>query len=89
MVPGEFRQGDGPWFAPGLGGFNSADAARLTPVLTDLQWVRDQAVRLFARELGVDLTRVSGSARKGRITREVPPEVARDRSLIDEFVGMA
>jgi pyruvate dehydrogenase E2 component (dihydrolipoamide acetyltransferase) len=28
------------------------------------------AVRLFARELGVDLFRVSGSARKGRITRE-------------------
>ena len=27
-------------------------------------------VRLFARELGVDLTRVSGSGRKGRITRE-------------------
>ncbi|HEY4530575.1 MAG TPA: dihydrolipoyllysine-residue acetyltransferase [Luteimonas sp.] len=28
------------------------------------------AVRLFARELGVDLLRVSGSARGGRITRE-------------------
>ena len=28
------------------------------------------AVRLFARELGVDLFKVSGSARKGRITRE-------------------
>ena len=28
------------------------------------------AVRLFARELGVDLSRVSGSARGGRITRE-------------------
>ncbi len=28
------------------------------------------AVRLYARELGVDLTRVSGSGRKGRITRE-------------------
>lgn len=26
---------------------------------------------------------------KGVITREIPPEVARDRSLIDEFVGMA
>ncbi len=26
---------------------------------------------------------------KGTITREVPPEVARDRALIDEFVGMA
>ncbi|SFT27985.1 ABC transporter ATP-binding protein [Methylobacterium sp. yr668] len=26
---------------------------------------------------------------KGVITREVPPEVARNRSLIDEFVGMA
>jgi len=28
------------------------------------------AVRVFARELGVDLVRVAGSARKGRITRE-------------------
>ena len=28
------------------------------------------AIRKFARELGVDLMRVSGSARKGRITRE-------------------
>jgi len=28
------------------------------------------AVRLYARELGVDLTRVTGSGRKGRITRE-------------------
>jgi pyruvate dehydrogenase E2 component (dihydrolipoamide acetyltransferase) len=28
------------------------------------------AVRLFARELGVDLFKVNGSARKGRITRE-------------------
>ncbi|HZH42691.1 MAG TPA: dihydrolipoyllysine-residue acetyltransferase [Lysobacter sp.] len=28
------------------------------------------AVRLFARELGVDLARVSGSARNGRITKE-------------------
>jgi len=28
------------------------------------------AVRLFARELGVDLAKVSGSERKGRITRE-------------------
>jgi branched-chain amino acid transport system ATP-binding protein len=26
---------------------------------------------------------------KGRITREVPPEIARDRAMIDEFVGMA
>ena len=26
---------------------------------------------------------------KGVITREIPPEVARDRAMIDEFVGMA
>ena len=26
---------------------------------------------------------------KGMITREVPPEIARDRAMIDEFVGMA
>ncbi len=26
---------------------------------------------------------------KGVITREIPPEIARDRALIDEFVGMA
>ncbi|WP_428493513.1 ABC transporter ATP-binding protein [Rhodopila sp.] len=25
---------------------------------------------------------------KGEVTREIPPEVARDRSMIDEFVGM-
>ncbi len=28
------------------------------------------AIRLFARELGVDLTRITGTGRKGRITRE-------------------
>ncbi|HQT79931.1 MAG TPA: ABC transporter ATP-binding protein [Rhodopila sp.] len=26
---------------------------------------------------------------KGEVTREIPPEVARDRTMIDEFVGMA
>ncbi|KQP90931.1 MULTISPECIES: ABC transporter ATP-binding protein [unclassified Methylobacterium] len=26
---------------------------------------------------------------KGRITREVPPDIARDRTMIDEFLGMA
>ena len=26
---------------------------------------------------------------KGEVTREIPPEVARDRSMVDEFVGMA
>jgi branched-chain amino acid transport system ATP-binding protein len=26
---------------------------------------------------------------KGEVTREIPPDVARDRSMIDEFVGMA
>ena len=26
---------------------------------------------------------------KGEVTREIPPEIARDRSMIDEFVGMA
>src|SRR5690606_41470527 len=32
------------------------------------------AVRLFARELGVDLSRVPGSARGGRITKEGVPQ---------------
>ena len=26
---------------------------------------------------------------KGAITREISPEVARDRAMVDEFVGMA
>ena len=26
---------------------------------------------------------------KGEVTREIPPEIARDRTMIDEFVGMA
>jgi len=26
---------------------------------------------------------------KGEVTREIPPEIARDRAMIDEFVGMA
>jgi len=36
----------------------------------------DQAARLFARELGVDLARVDGSERGGRITRVHGPFVA-------------
>lgn len=45
----------------------SFDASRVMP---DKVPHASPAVRLFARELGVDLTQVSGSARKGRITRE-------------------
>ena len=26
---------------------------------------------------------------KGEVTREIPPEIARDRTMVDEFVGMA
>jgi branched-chain amino acid transport system ATP-binding protein len=26
---------------------------------------------------------------KGEVTREIPPEIARDRTMMDEFVGMA
>ena len=26
---------------------------------------------------------------KGGVTREIPPEIARDRAMMDEFVGMA
>jgi branched-chain amino acid transport system ATP-binding protein len=26
---------------------------------------------------------------KGEVTREISPEIARDRTMIDEFVGMA
>jgi pyruvate dehydrogenase E2 component (dihydrolipoamide acetyltransferase) len=39
-------------------------------VLPDKVPYASPAVRLFARELGVDLTKVRGSARGGRITRE-------------------
>ena len=39
-------------------------------VLPDKMPYASPAVRLFARELGVDLTQVAGSADKGRITRE-------------------
>lgn len=53
------------------------DAQRTPPVTFDAdELMPDQvpyaspAVRLFARELGVDLSRVKGSARGGRITKE-------------------
>lgn len=53
------------------------DAPRTPPVRFDAnELMPDQvpyaspAVRLFARELGVDLARVNGSARGGRITKE-------------------
>jgi pyruvate dehydrogenase E2 component (dihydrolipoamide acetyltransferase) len=53
------------------------DAPRTPPVTFDAgELMPDQvpyaspAVRLFARELGVDLARVKGSARGGRITKE-------------------
>ena len=52
-------------------------ATRTPPVAFDADTIMpgklphaSPAVRLFARELGVDLTRVTGSERKGRITRE-------------------
>ena len=45
----------------------SASASELAP---SARPHASPAVRLYARELGVDLTRVSGSGRKGRITKE-------------------
>ncbi len=55
----------------------ASDAPRTPPVSFDAgELMPDQvpyaspAVRLFARELGVDLSRVTGSARGGRITKE-------------------
>ena len=45
----------------------SASASELPPAARPHA---SPAIRLYARELGVDLTRVSGSGRKGRITRE-------------------
>jgi len=55
----------------------AADAPRSPPVSFSAESVLPQnvphaspAVRLQARELGVDLSKVSGSGRKGRITRE-------------------
>ncbi|ODU46252.1 dihydrolipoyllysine-residue acetyltransferase [uncultured Aquimonas sp.] len=55
----------------------AAEAPRSPPVSFSAESVLPQnvphaspAVRLHARELGVDLSKVSGSGRKGRITRE-------------------
>ena len=55
----------------------AAEALRSPPVSFNAESVLPQnvphaspAVRLHARELGVDLAKVSGSGRKGRITRE-------------------
>lgn len=45
----------------------SASASELAP---GVRPHASPAIRLYARELGVDLTRVSGSGRKGRITKE-------------------
>ncbi len=54
-----------------------AAGPRTPPVAFDAEAVRPSsvphaspAIRLFARELGVDLSKVSGQGRKGRITRE-------------------
>ena len=58
-------------------GAELADAPRSPPVAFDIDAVSPDkvpyaapAVRAFARELGVDLARVQGSARKGRIVKE-------------------
>jgi pyruvate dehydrogenase E2 component (dihydrolipoamide acetyltransferase) len=55
----------------------AADAQRTPPVdfgaatvMPDKVPYASPAIRLFARELGVDLTQVSGSGRNGRITKE-------------------
>jgi pyruvate dehydrogenase E2 component (dihydrolipoamide acetyltransferase) len=45
----------------------SASASELAPAARPHA---SPAIRLYARELGVDLTQVTGSGRKGRITRE-------------------
>jgi pyruvate dehydrogenase E2 component (dihydrolipoamide acetyltransferase) len=45
----------------------SASASELAPAARPHA---SPAIRLYARELGADLTRVTGSGRKGRITRE-------------------
>jgi pyruvate dehydrogenase E2 component (dihydrolipoamide acetyltransferase) len=54
-----------------------AAGPRTPPVVFDAEAVRPSsvphaspAIRLFARELGVDLSKISGQGRKGRITRE-------------------
>jgi len=64
--------------ASGRGGEGAAsDAPRSPPVafgadtvMPDKVPYASPAIRAFARELGVDLTRVSGSGRKNRITKE-------------------
>ena len=63
--------------APSATRVESADTPRSPPVAFDIDAVSPDkvpyaapAVRAFARELGVDLGRVQGSARKGRIVKE-------------------
>src|SRR5690606_875940 len=63
--------------APAAPAGAEAQPPRSPPVSFDAQGVMpgkvpyaSPAVRLFARQLGVDLARVTGSARGGRITRE-------------------
>ncbi|HLU13895.1 MAG TPA: dihydrolipoyllysine-residue acetyltransferase [Arenimonas sp.] len=66
-----------PASAPAPARASDAQPPRSPPVAFDADSVMPEkvpyaspAVRLFARELGVDLGQVSGSARGGRITRE-------------------
>ena len=65
--------------SPARGGSESGDAGKPSSppinfgadtVMPDKVPYASPAVRLFARELGVDLSKVAGSERKGRISRE-------------------
>lgn len=67
-----------PAASPAPGSTSASDSVPRTPpvsfdadaVAPDKVPYASPAVRLFARELGVDLSRVSGSARGGRISKE-------------------
>ena len=67
-IPSELEQPEKAAAAPASA---SAQAAGPNPAVADFSGVNaGPAVRRLARELGIDLTTISGSGEKGRITRE-------------------
>ncbi len=69
----EPKEAPAPAAAPAPASAPAAPAAAAAPAVTDAGFGKAHAspsVRAFARNLGIDLTRVNGSGRKGRILRE-------------------
>ncbi|HEY6984860.1 MAG TPA: dihydrolipoyllysine-residue acetyltransferase [Rhodanobacteraceae bacterium] len=70
-APEKPAAGSRPSAAPDAGATHSPPVAfDASAVMPDKVPYASPAVRLFARELGVDLNQVSGSERKGRISKE-------------------